>query len=157
MGESSGESSNTFTQPVAMRWADLDPNGHVRHSVYYDWGTMARVTFLESEGVGLQWLASQGLGPILFREEARFLREIRMSDQLRIDVRLAGASPDVRKWRMRHNIYKGDEVAAVIEVDGAWMDLRARKIVPAPPELVRAFSAVTRTDDFTDLASARAR
>jgi acyl-CoA thioester hydrolase len=142
-----------FTMPLALRWADLDPNGHVRHSVYYDLGATARITFLEGQGVGLAWMARNGIGPVLFREEARFQRELRLGDQLVIDVRLAAASPDGRKWRMRHRILRGEELTSTIEVDGAWLDLRARKLVVPPEEMVRACDELARTEDFLELPS----
>jgi acyl-CoA thioester hydrolase len=150
------EASTTFSLPVGVRWADLDPNGHVRHSVYYDWGAMARVTYLEGKGVGLHWMAKNAIGPVLFREEAKFQRELRFGDQLVIDLQLSGASADGRKWRMLHRILRGAEVAATIEVDGAWLDLRARKIVVPPEDVVRAFADVARTENFVDLTSAKA-
>lgn len=148
-------SSIAFRQTIGLRWADLDPNGHVRHSVYYDWGAMVRVAFLESKGVGLAWMAQNAIGPVLFREEARFARELRSGDVMAIDVQLAAASPDGRKWRMRHRVFKDAEVAATLEVDGAWLDLRARKIVVPPEEMVRAFADFSRTDDFTVLTSSK--
>jgi acyl-CoA thioester hydrolase len=143
--------ATVFTMPIGLRWADFDPNAHARHSVYYDWGAMARLTFLERQGVGLAWMARNGIGPVLFREEARFQREIHFGDDLVIDLQLAAASPDGRKWRMRHRIVRGAEVAATIEVDGAWLDLRARKIVVPPADLVRACDALARAEDFAVL------
>jgi acyl-CoA thioester hydrolase len=151
------EAGTPFTKPIELRWADLDPNGHVRHSVYYDWGAMCRVAYLERQGVGLAWMARNGIGPVLFREEARFLRELRFGDELRIDVQLAAASPDGRKWRMRHRVFRGEELTATIEMDGAWLDLRARKIVVPPPEMVRAFEQLGRTEDFVVLPSSQAK
>ncbi len=136
---------------MSLRWADLDPNAHVRHSVYYDWGATVRVAYLDLKGVGLSWMARNAIGPVLFREEARFLRELRAGDQLEVDLQLAAASDDGRKWRMRHRILRGGDVAAIIEVDGAWFDLRTRKIVVPPEDVVRAFADVSRTDDFTVL------
>jgi acyl-CoA thioester hydrolase len=143
----------TFTLPLAVRWADLDPNGHVRHSVYYDWGAMARIGYLASVGVGPAWMAAQAIGPVMFREEARFQREVRFGDELSVDVRLSASSPDARKWQMRHRVLRGAELAATIELDGAWLDLRARKVVAPPPEMVRAFDQLARTEDFTVLPS----
>ena len=148
------DSPTAFSQPIALRWADLDPNGHARHSVYYDWGATARIAYLERNGVGLAWMASHAIGPILFREEAKFLREVRFGDQLDIDLRLAAASADGRKWQMRHRIVRGADVVATIEIDGAWLDLRARKIVAPPADLVRAFADLARTEDFTVLTRA---
>jgi acyl-CoA thioester hydrolase len=150
------DASNVFSQPVGLRWADLDPNGHVRHSVYYDWGAMVRVAFLQRHGVGQEWMARHAIGPVLFREEARFLKELRLTDPVTIDVRLAAASADGRKWRMRHRIFRGSELAATVEVDGAWLDLRARKIVAPPQEMVRAFDGAARTEDFGVLTSSKA-
>jgi acyl-CoA thioester hydrolase len=149
------DAGNAFTLPVGLRWADLDPNGHVRHSVYYDWGAMCRVTLLERRGVGIAWMARNAIGPVLFREEARFLRELRFGDDLQIDLQVAATSADGRKWRMRHRITRGAELTATIEVDGAWIDLRARKIAVPPAELVRAFETVPRTEDFAVLPSSK--
>ena len=35
-----------FKNSIQLRWSDLDPNFHVRHSVYYDWGAFCRIEFL---------------------------------------------------------------------------------------------------------------
>ncbi|MEO5767274.1 MAG: thioesterase family protein [Polyangia bacterium] len=148
-------SSPPFSHSIGLRWADLDPNGHARHSVYYDWAATVRLAYLEHKGVGLSWLTTHGIGPVLFREEARFLKELRLGDKVEIDLRLAAASDDGRKWRIRHHLRRGTEDAAIIEVDGAWLDLRARKIVIPPAQLVHAFSDVARTEDFTVLVSGR--
>ena len=142
-----------FSRPIGLRWADLDPNGHVRHSVYYDWGAMIRLAYLEHKGVGPGWMITNGIGPVLFREEAKFLKEVRFGDQVDMDLRLAAASLDGRKWRIRHRILRGGEEAALIEVDGAWLDVRARKIVTPPQQLVQAFSEFLRAEDFTVLPS----
>jgi acyl-CoA thioester hydrolase len=56
---------------------------------------------------------------------------------------------------MRHRILRGADLAATIEVDGAWLDLRARKIVVPPEEMVSAFADVSRTEDFAVLSSGK--
>lgn len=142
----------TFSQNILVRWADLDPNQHVRHSVYYDYGAQARMACLEHFGVGLGWLARQEIGPILFREEARFYRELKLGDELLINVLLAGHSQDQRKWSMRHEITRGATLCATIDLDGAWFDLRKRKILVPPDELKEKFSGIPRSDDFRILS-----
>jgi acyl-CoA thioester hydrolase len=140
-----------FSVPIDVRWADLDPNGHVRHSVYYDWGAMVRITYLEQHGVGVAWMARNAIGPVLFREEAKFMRELRFGDELRMDLRLSAASPDGRKWQMRHRLFRGGELAATLELDGAWLDLRARKVAVPPAEMAQAFGCLGHTEDFKEL------
>jgi len=39
-----------FTMPVQIRWADIDQNRHLRHSVYYDYGAMMRMNVLYANG-----------------------------------------------------------------------------------------------------------
>lgn len=137
-----------FEQKISVRWADLDPNGHVRHSAYYDYGAQARVAYLQKHGFGIEWMARNGIGPVLFREEAKFMRELHMSDELSINVLITGLSEDHRKWSMRHEIRRGDELCAVLDMDGAWLDLKARRIGPPPQELIDVFEALPRSDDF---------
>jgi acyl-CoA thioester hydrolase len=137
-----------YEQNLNVRWADLDPNGHVRHSVYYDYGAQARTTYLDKTGFGIAWMTRHGIGPILFREEAHFYRELKLGDDLLIDVRLSGLSEDNRKWSMRHRILRGEELCATLDLDGAWLDLKARKLAPPPAELMEKFAALPRTEDF---------
>jgi acyl-CoA thioester hydrolase len=143
----------SFQQTITVRWADLDPNAHVRHSVYYDYGGQTRVAYLQKQGVGIDWLARNGIGPVLFREEAKFYRELKFGDQVVIDVKLSGVSDDHRKWSLRHRILRGDELCATIDMDGAWLDLETRRIAPPPMELVKKFEALERTEDFRTIAS----
>ncbi len=137
-----------FAQEIVVRWADLDPNGHVRHSVYYDYGAQARIAYLQKHGFGIDWMARNGIGPVLSREEAKFYRELKSGDELVIDVALTGVSDDHRKWSIRHQICRGDELCATIDMDGAWLNLKTRRIVQPPQQLVDKFEALAHTEDF---------
>ena len=138
----------SFQQRILVRWSDLDPNAHVRHSAYYDYGAQVRIAHLQKCGFSIDWMTRKGIGPILFREEARFYRELKSGDELVVDVRLSGVSADHRKWSMRHRIMRGDELCATIELDGAWLDRNTRRVVPPPKELVERFEAMEHTEDF---------
>jgi len=138
----------SFEQKIIVRWADLDPNAHVRHSVYYDYGAQIRIAYLRKHGFGIDWMASNGIGPVIFREEAKFYRELRSGDELFIDVRLSGLSDDHRKWSMCHRILRGNKLCATIDLDGAWLNLKTRRIAPPPKELIEKFEALERSEDF---------
>lgn len=137
--------------PLSVRWADLDSNGHVRHSVYYDFGAQARIVALEAVGLGLRWMTTRQIGPVLLREQAIFRRELHMGDELTIDTQLAGLSADSRKWRLVHHIHRGDELCASLDLDGAWLDLKARRIIIPPEELRNAFEQLPRSEAFVVL------
>lgn len=143
--------SKPYQQEFEVRWADLDPNGHMRHTAYMDCAAQARVGFLNADGFTLERFRALGIGPVLFREEAQYLREVRANERLRVTTEIAGLSPNRKHWRIRHQIFKADgELACVVNVQGAWLDLRARKIVPSPAELTQAMEKVPRTQDFAE-------
>lgn len=135
--------------PITVRWADLDPNFHVRHSVYYDYGATARIDYFLECGLPPTAMAQMHVGPILFREEAIFRRELRFGDQLSISVSLSKARHDFSRFSFRHLIRRADgTLCAEINIDGAWIDTNLRKL-STPPELVgEALSKGPKTDDF---------
>ena len=142
-----------FEQTIMVRWADLDPNGHVRHSVYYDYGAQVRINYLHQQGCSLGWMFRNRIGPVLFREEAKFYREVNSGDELVIDMRLTGLSADYRKWSIRHQICREGKLCASLDLDGAWLDLRARTIMVPPQEIMVQSDNLERTDDFKVIAS----
>ena len=114
---------------VQIRWSDLDPNFHLRHSVYYDWGALSRIEFLYANGLTAELMNKLHFGPILFREECVFKKEIRLGDRIRIGLKLLKGKRDYSRWTIRHDIIKGDDiVSAILTVDGAWLDTDKRKL-----------------------------
>ena len=77
-----------FSRIIQIRWSDLDPNFHLRHSVYYDWGAFCRVEFLNEYGLTAEVMQSLQFGPILFKEECVFRREIKLGDVVTINLQL---------------------------------------------------------------------
>jgi acyl-CoA thioester hydrolase len=140
---------NSYIKPIEIRWADLDPNFHLRHSVYYDYGAYCRISFLEEKGLTAAFMAKHHFGPILFREEAVFRKEIRLGDTITIDLQLLKARRDQGRWSIQHRIIKNDGIlAAVITVEGAWIDVLQRKLT-TPPESVReVFENMPRSEQF---------
>lgn len=139
----------TFSKQLEIRWSDLDPNFHVRHSAYYDFGAYCRICFLNEHGITPVVMLQHHIGPIIFREECIFKKEIKFGDKVTINFKIERVSADYSKWTMKHEIYRnGDTLAAILTVDGAWMDTQARKIT-APPELfIKGFEAIPKTDNF---------
>jgi acyl-CoA thioester hydrolase len=138
-----------YVKEVQIRWSDLDPNFHLRHSVYYDWGAFCRISFLDENGLTSDILKNLQIGPILFREECVFRKEIKMGDSVTIDLELIRSKKDFSRWSFRHNIIKnGDTVAAVITVDGAWLDIVKRKLAGPGKEVTHVFSAMPFSKDF---------
>ena len=143
--------SEIYAKTFEVRWADLDPNAHMRHSAYADYGAQARVGFLTEHGFGLGEFMKFRLGPVLFREDLKYLREIRPNEIIRVTCEATGMSPNRKHWRIRHRIFRQDgELSCIIDCQGAWLDLVARKVIPAPPELEAAMQAMPKAEDYAE-------
>lgn len=138
-----------YSKKLEIRWADLDPNFHVLHSKYYDFGAYCRMSFLTGHGITPALMIEKNIGPIIFREECLFKREIKFGDELTVFLKLSKCNPDASRWSMVHELWtNGDTLAAVITIDGAWMDTKIRKLT-IPPEICKVgFDLIPKTDNF---------
>ena len=140
---------NEFVRNVEIRWSDLDPNFHLRHSVYYDFGAFARVAFFNSVGITPQLMVQHNIGPILFKEECIFKKEIRFEDKVTINIKLDKIKTDYARWSIVHEIFRNDNtLAAVISVDGAWIDTLKRKLTTPPYSFNTLFELMPKTQNF---------
>ena len=138
-----------FKKQIEIRWADLDPNFHVRHSVYYDWGAYCRMCFLTENEITPKLMSELHFGPILFREECVFRKEIHFGDPLSINLQLIRAKSDFTRWSFRHELVKNEsELAAVITVDGAWIDTIRRRLAAPPSQVTASFEKIPQSSDF---------
>jgi len=140
---------DVFEKTFEVRWADVDANQHMRHSAYYDYAAHLRVQLLEALGMGVRLLAKNKIGPVLFREEAKFFREIGIIAEIRVNVQLKSMRADGSRWTFVHEFYKDEgEVATLVTVDGAWLDLTQRKLTALPQQLLDYTNEIPRTNDF---------
>jgi len=140
---------NSFILDIQLRWSDLDPNFHLRHSVYYDWGALCRIEFLNKFDLNANTMQRLHAGPILFREECVFKKEIRQGDKITIDLTLLKMKKDYSRWSVQHIIRKNDNViSAIITVDGAWINTIERKLAVPPPEVEKAFTEMPHAENF---------
>jgi acyl-CoA thioester hydrolase len=135
--------------PIVLRWSDFDANMHLRHSAYYDFGATMRLDFFQSQGMSYHRMLEEHIGPILFREEAIFKREVRPGDSLFINILVTRLRPDYSRFSFRHEISREDgTLCAIMNVDGAWMDTQARKLTIPPAIVTASLDQVPKSDDF---------
>lgn len=139
-----------YKKNIQIRWSDLDPNFHVLHSKYYDFGAYCRMAFFVEHGLTPALMKQYQFGPILFREEAVFRKEISFGEEISIDLKLKSVSADYSRWSMEHQILKeGAVLSAVMNIDGAWINTQLRKLTTPPAELLHIFDTAPKTADFT--------
>jgi acyl-CoA thioester hydrolase len=89
------------------------------------------------------------IGPILFREECVFRREIRLEDKVTINLQVLKAKRDYSRWTIQHTVIKNaDIVSAILTVDGAWLDTAKRKLATPPKEVFETFAQMPASENF---------
>jgi acyl-CoA thioester hydrolase len=145
-----------FSKQFDVIWADLDPNRHMRHTAYNDYAAQVRVAFMTENGLSLEEMERQNLGPILFKEETQFLSEIRIGERIKVDLQISGLSQDGERWKMVHQIFKSDgKLSAIIKVEGAWIDMEKRKLKAPPSDMVNQFNKLPKTGDYQDIVKGK--
>lgn len=139
---------NEYIKTFELRWADIDANQHVMHSKYYELGAHTRMSFIIEHGITLELMHTLKVGPILFREECIFRKEILAGEVVVVNVLLTKSRRDGSRWSVKHEIKKADgSVAAVMHADLAWMDILARKLT-VPAEAKKLVEAFPKAHDF---------
>ena len=140
---------SSFERQIEVRWADVDQNGHVRHSAYYDYGAHVRIAFFNAVGFPNTRMSGLKIGPILFKEECSFLREIRPDDVVTVNLLKGAVKEDGSRWTLHHEIFNQEgKKAAHITIQGAWLDLEARKLSKPPQDLADAIQQLDEGEPF---------
>jgi acyl-CoA thioester hydrolase len=143
-----------FERPFHVAWAHLDANGHMANTAYLDIVVDLRFMYFTERGFPPEEFARLRLGPVVRRDEVDYHRELRLLQAFKVNMLLAGISPDASRFRLRNEIRRDDgEMAARITTLGGWFDLAARKLVAPPEKLAEALRTLERTDDFQELES----
>jgi acyl-CoA thioester hydrolase len=130
-------SMKTFSKIFELRWGDVDANMHVMHSKYYELGAHCRLSYFFEHGVTSDLLKKEQFGPILFREECIFKRELHAGEVVTVDYVVTKARKDGSRFSVMHELKKADgTIAAIMYADLAWLDLMKRKLT-VPPVIVQ--------------------
>lgn len=147
----------SFTITFHTRWSDFDANKHMRHSAYNDYAAECRVRFFNENGFDVEAFEKGKFGPILFREETNFLREVKLGEDITIELFLEGASEKGERFKFYHKIYRQDGIlAAELRIFGAWLDLETRKLTVPPFEAMYVLNVLEKTADYEKISLKKA-
>lgn len=107
---------------------------------------------LSTMGLPLDRIAEAGIGPILFREELVYLKEITLNEQVKVAVQLTRYNRTNSRFTFRHEIYREDGTkCAVVTVDGAWLDIAKRKLTTLPDKWQDMVARLPKGEDYEEL------
>ncbi|HNR30477.1 MAG TPA: thioesterase family protein [Candidatus Hydrogenedentes bacterium] len=141
-----------FERVFTAGWGDMDFNGHMRNTAYLDLSGTVRMMYFEACGFSVGEFARLRFGPVIFRDDIEYLKEIRLLEQVRVTLELAGLGGNGTRFRVRNRFFSEDgRPAAVVTSIGGWLNLENRKLAPPPDALAEALRGLPRAEDFADL------
>jgi acyl-CoA thioester hydrolase len=145
-----------YAKEFLAGWGAMDFNGHLANRAYLDLAADVRMAFFAEHGFPPSEFRRLGFGPVIRKDELEYFREIGLHDTVTVTYALLGMSPDGARFVIENEVWSPrGERAAVIRSTGGWLDLRARKLVAPPAELLAAFRQVPRAPDFVELSAPR--
>ena len=91
------------------------------------------------------------IGPIIFWEECLFKRELKFGDEVEVFLKLSKCNEDASRWSMLHELWtNGKTLAALITIDGAWIDTKIRKMTRPPGICKTGFDLIPKTENFNN-------
>ncbi len=129
--------------PISVRFYELDPYGHLNHSVYIQYFEVGRIDLFSAFGWTLGGLADLGTQVVVSSITTKFLAPAVESDQLLVESWVE----DVRRvtTTFGQRIVRGDEVLAEQTVVGACLDGQGRPM-RFPAEMADVMSS-SMSDD----------
>ena len=97
-----------YTSTIRVRFAELDPYHHVNHTVYVTYFEVARVEAMESVGLDLAQLQSDGWQLVVTELDVRFRRPAVSGDSLSVDCSITEMGGASCRWL--HRVRRGDQV-----------------------------------------------
>lgn len=142
----------SFTVNFVTRWADFDANVHMRHTAYNDYAAEVRLRYFKANDITKINFGKEKIGPILFEENTKFLKEIHLGENITANMKIIGLSNQGERWKIQHEIFNEASVlSAVITVYGAWLDLEKRKLAIPPAKFHKIFTELEKTDNYEDI------
>jgi acyl-CoA thioester hydrolase len=141
-----------YFKEFEFRWSDVDANQHVMHSKYYEAAAHCRMSFLNERGITMELLKSLSIGPILFREECSFRKEIYGGEIISVSFQLTKAKRDGSRFSTIHEFKKIDgSLAATLHADLAWIDTTKRKLTTPPANVMDMMEDAPKHAEFVYL------
>jgi len=127
--------------PIDVRFMELDPYGHVNHSVYVTYLEVGRTDALAACGVPIDKLAVEGYQLVVTRIDVRYRRAAGPGDRLTVETAVGEHRRASGVWHQR--VLRGDEVLVTAEVTIGITDRNGRPT--RPPEWL--FPALRSLED----------
>jgi len=136
---------NEHRASFKVRFGELDPYGHVNHSVYFSYLEFGRTEALEAHDLEMADIAAKGLQLVVTKVDVRFRQAAGPGDELTVETTIGELKRASAVWSQRivRGAGESTEVLITAEITTAVTDLDGRPIRPQPI-LKRCYAMIMR-------------
>jgi acyl-CoA thioester hydrolase len=147
-----------FEKVLTAGWRDMDYNSHMANTAYLDRAADVRMMYFSENGFTAEDMLRMRIGPVIMKDEIEYLREVRLLQEVRVSLAVAGLAPDGSRFIIRNEFTHLDgQRCATVTSTGGWLDLNARKLTAPPEPLRKALEALPKIEGFRELRSSVSR
>lgn len=121
-----------LTYPFVVKETYLDVFGHMNNAAYLTVYEEARWDLITKHGWGLKKILETGLGPTILELDLRFLKELRLRDEVVIETHLVSYERKVGK--MAQKMVREGEICSTLTLTFGLFSLTERRLVTPPKE-----------------------
>ena len=148
----------SFEKLLVAGWRDMDYNSHMANTAYLDRAADVRMMYFAENGFTAEDMLRMKIGPVVMKDEIEYFREVRLLQEIRVSLAVAGLAPDGSRFMLRNDFAHVDGTrCAALTTTGGWLDLGARKLIAPPEPLRKAMEALPRVEGFRELRSSVSR
>jgi len=125
-----------FSYPIRIKEVYLDLFGHMNNAVYLTLFEEARWEFINENGYGLNKIMDTGLGPVVLAIEIKYLKELKVRDQVIIETQMLSYSSKIGKLAQR--MVRGEDLCCTAEFTFGLFNLKERKLISPTQEWLKA-------------------
>lgn len=137
---------HVFTLDIDPPWRHMDALGHVNNTRYFEYCEQARIAWIEELGLIRSLSGLSNTGPVVINAACTFLKPVVYPAHLRV-LMFAG-EPGNSSFETWYEIRGTSETLHCTgSAKTVWVDYRAEKSVPIPPEIRDVISGGSRGTD----------
>jgi acyl-CoA thioester hydrolase len=132
----------------------MDFNAHMKNTAYLDISGDVRMMYFVEHGFSMSEFERLKIGPVVMRDELEYFREMRLLESIRVNLLVAGVSPDASRYRFRNEFFRDDgKIVARVTSTGGWLGLVERQLVAPPDKLAQVILSLKKSEDYQALNS----
>ncbi len=124
---------------IIVRWGDMDALQHVNNAVYIKWNEHARIEYMMKLS---QSLVDKNIGPILARQDCKYIYPVTFPDTVKIGIRVCERLDDRLIFETKIWSHQNNRIVALIHSTVMAYDLIKKEKTSIPSQWLEKIAGI---------------